>query len=470
MTQGTVRPGTGSGGLYRNEHHAGAPTQGRLWTTQTQAAVFMFLAIALGTNGVFFFFASTDRPNPGDLPSATGGNSPAYVALWLGLWLWTGIYQVLRVYRQGLDWSLTFVAPVVVLILLSSLWSVSAPTTLYFGAMVTANILVAHAMATMGHPQLFLRILTWTLVLSLAMSFVLLAINPEIAAGTRYGGGWLTGIEFNGVFAHKSSAGYHFGLLLIALILSFSHDRRPALKLAIAAVTVLALIMTNSATGFAGAIIISLAFLAERLLRLKNPAIIYVVAASCVLIAAAGPFIDIGGIAGLVGRDPGLTGRSQIWPAGIAALLERPILGHGYYGFFYPGDFSPVWKVWNADQYFKTPHFHNSVLDIGVSLGVVGLTVYAYTLWVAFAVLQNKTLTVATRQNLAAALTMMVLSSAFDFTIMFHNSFATIITFYCFFASQTAYTSPGGRPHGSNGPALPAGAGRPPVRHSRLGP
>ena len=403
------------------------------------SSLFIFLAIALGTNGIFFFFASTERPNPGDLPTATGGNYLGYVALWVGLWLWTAVYQALRLYRQGLDWSLIFAAPVVLLVLISSVWSVSPPTTLYFGSMLIANILVAHAMATMVHPRLFIRILFWVLGLSLVMSFLLLVIKPEIAAGTRFGGGWLSGIEFNGVFAHKSAAGYHFGLLLIALVLGFSHHRRPRLELAIGALTLVALSMTNSATGFAGAVFISLAFLAERLLRLRQPVIMVAMATFCVLIAIVSPFIDLGSLAELVGRDSGLTGRSQIWPAGIAAFLERPILGYGYYGFFYPGDFSPVWKVWNADPYFKTPHFHSTILDLAVSFGIVGLAVYAYSLWVAFSAIRNRSLDIQTRQNIIALLSMMVLSSAFDFTIMFHNSFATIILFYCFFASQTTY-------------------------------
>jgi exopolysaccharide production protein ExoQ len=405
------------------------------------SSLYIFLAIALGTNAIFFVFASTERPNPGDLPISTGGNYFGYVALWVGLWLWTALYQAVRLYRRGLDWSLIFAAPVVLLILTSSLWSVSPSTTLYFGSMLTANILVAHAMATMAHPRLFIRILLWALGLSLVLSLLLLVINPDIAAATRYGGGWLSGIEFNGVFAHKSAAGYHFGLLLIALVLGFSQYSRPRLELAIGAATLVALFMTNSATGFAGAVLISLAFLAERLLRLKQPVIIVTVAIACVVTAAASPFVDIGSAAGLVGRDSGLTGRSQIWPAGITAFLERPILGFGYYGFFYPGDFSPVWTVWNADPYFKTPHFHNTVLDLAVSFGIVGLAVYAYTLWVAFAAIRNKSLDLETRQNIIALLSMMVLSSAFDFTMMFHNSFATIILFYCFFVSQTTYRS-----------------------------
>jgi exopolysaccharide production protein ExoQ len=441
MRQGLARADTG--GLPRSPIPPDATTSGVTPFVRYGPTLFIFLAIALGTNGIFFFFASAERANPGDLPMTTAGKYVGYVAIWIGLWIWTAVFEVLRLYRQGLDWSLIAAAPVFLLVLLSSVWSISPSTTLYFGTMLIANILVAHAMATMAHPGLFMRILLWTLGLFLAFSFVLLMVNPDLAAATRYGGGWLTGVEFNGIFAHKSAAGYHFGLLLIAVVLGFSQRRRPRLELAIGAATMIALFMTNSATGFAGGVLISLCIFAERLLRLKQPVVTVAVAVACIFIAAAGPFIDIGNYAGLVGRDSGLTGRSQIWQAGVAAFLERPILGHGYYGLFYPGDFAPVWKIWNLDPYFKTPHLHNTVLDLAASFGIVGLAVYGYTLWVAFSVIWNKTLTIATRKNLVAALSMMMLSSAFDYTIMFHNSFGTIILFYCFFASQTHYRPPG---------------------------
>jgi exopolysaccharide production protein ExoQ len=342
----------------------------------------------------------------------------------------------------GLDWSLIFAAPVIFLVLASSIWSVSSSTTLYFGSMLIANILVAHAMATMAHPQVFLRILLWTLVWCLIFSFLVLAVKPELAAANRADGGLGGGIEFNGIFAHKSTAGYYFGLLLIALVLGFSHHRRPRLELACGTAVIVALYLTNSATGFAGGVVIALSFAAERFLRLTQPVITIAVAAACVFFAAASPFIDIGNAAGLVGRDSGLTGRGQIWKAGIEVFLEQPVLGYGYYGLFHPGDFSPVWKIWNLDPWFKTPHLHNTVLDLATSFGITGLAVYAYTLCVAYAVMWNKSLTIDTRKNMIAALSMMMLSSAFDYTIMYHNTFGTIMLFYCFFASQTTYRAP----------------------------
>jgi hypothetical protein len=57
------------------------------------STVFIILAIVLGTNAIFFLFASTERANPGDLPTTTAGKNLIYVSIWLGLWAWAAMYQ-----------------------------------------------------------------------------------------------------------------------------------------------------------------------------------------------------------------------------------------------------------------------------------------------------------------------------------------------------------------------------------------
>lgn len=420
------------------------------------SGLYYLFATGLGLNGIFFLFSPSERPNPGDLPATAGGNQPGYVVLWLLLWLWTAVLIARSAYRNELRWSLIFAAPIVALVLASSLWSVSPGTTLYYGAILTANILVAYELATAEHPDFLLLALTRTLAICLVLSLLLLLVDPQRAAAERYGGGWLGGLEFNGVFPHKSNAGYYFGALFVAIVLGFGGQKASPLRVATGALAAIALLLTNSATGLASTVFLSMAFLAFRALRLRSPDVLVVLSVCCFAFALLAPYLHIGAAAEFVGRDSNLTGRSEIWPAGIASFLKRPVLGYGYYGFFYPGDFSPVWDVWNASTYFKTPHFHNSGLDIAVSLGVVGLFAYAVLFLIALSVVKNETLAYETRENVVALLLMMVLSSAFDFTLMFHNSFSTTILFYCFFASQFSYgrqpvlaCTPLSSPHGS---------------------
>ena len=253
----------------------------------------------------------------------------------------------------------------------------------------------------------------------------------------RWGGGWIGGIQLNGVYSHKSSAGIFFGTLLILLWLTdlLTGPKR----LILTALTGLGLLLTNSATGLAGTVVLIAAFLLARALRMPTRHIVPAVGIVLFSFASLLPFLPIGEAAEVVGRDGTLTGRSWIWEAGIKFFLERPLLGYGYYGFFHPGDFSPVWQLWNIDAYFQTPHFHNATLDVSVSLGFVGFFLYAVTLIISYGIAGNTTVSLHAREAIAAVLSMMVLSTAFDLTIMAHNTFGTMLMFYCFFASQFAY-------------------------------
>jgi len=405
------------------------------WMTE----LYFYLAIALGTNSIFFVFNVATRGKPAELPTALSSTQPGYILMWLLLWAWTAILIARSAYRNEVQWSLVFALPVIALVFGSALWSVSPATTLYFGSILTANIFVAYVLATTRDPDFFLSVLKSSLALCVFASFLLLMISPETAAAERFGGGWLGGLDFNGVFPHKSAAGYNFGLLLIGLISGAGGTWRPLAALAMGVIAFVALLFTNSATGLAGTIFVCFVIVAFRVLRLESKPILALIALGCVVFALVSPFLPFGGTAEFVGRDSGLTGRAPIWAAGIEAFLKRPMLGYGYDGFFYPGDFSPVWDVWNAESYFKTPHFHNSGIEVAVSFGVVGLVVYGLILLVAFFVIGNATLSPKVRLGLVAALWLMTLSSAFDFTFLFHNSFGSIFLFYCFFASQTAY-------------------------------
>ena len=102
--------------------------------------------------------------------------------------------------------------------------------------------------------------------------------------------------------------------------------------------------------------------------------------------------------------------------------------------------------MWERFEWFQTPHFHNSALEVSVGLGIVGLVVYLVYLAMAAAVAVNTTIDAEVRLSLVSVLWLLIISSALDFTLLKHNSFATLFMFYCFFAAQRIYS-------GMNGPA-----------------
>jgi len=76
-----------------------------------------------------------------------------------------------------------------------------------------------------------------------------------------------------------------------------------------------------------------------------------------------------------LGRDPTFTNRTRIWQLVLDYIARRPWLGYGYESFFRADsvDANLIWTVVG----FKTPHAHNSWLEIGLGMGVIGMGVAA---------------------------------------------------------------------------------------------
>ena len=84
----------------------------------------------------------------------------------------------------------------------------------------------------------------------------------------------------------------------------------------------------------------------------------------------------------MLGKDPTLTGRTEIWAAVIPDIWQRPLVGWGYAA-FWTTDNSAAWEISNALHWW-VPQAHNGVLEILLSAGLVGAIVYVSLLARAF--------------------------------------------------------------------------------------
>ncbi len=90
-------------------------------------------------------------------------------------------------------------------------------------------------------------------------------------------------------------------------------------------------------------------------------------ATSTVCLLLAFGFNINGEMAGAVGRDPSLTGRSNIWEA-VLSTHTNPIIGTGYESFWLGPRLDHVWEL--AGQVNEA---HNGYLEIYLNLGFVGI-------------------------------------------------------------------------------------------------
>ncbi len=402
---------------------------------------YVILLVLLTTSSFYNLFSDNTLVKGGQTAGAAGNK--IYLLLWIGLYGMTGLVFLMTVLKKGISKGFLWALPVVLWVILSFSWSVSSNTTLYFGVMFIMQVVMAYVVVENVAPERFFRILIVLMSVLLVLSLVGFIVMPEKTSSLRYGGGWLVNTEMNGVFSHKSDAGYFFALLIILVIGARDIGLRWPffVRFMIITLAVIGIILANSATALASALLLSALYLVMPLLS-HSKTLLYFFALFLLMFALLVPYLDIGQFAEMIGRDRGLTGRDEIWANGVHFIDRELLLGYGYYGFFDTGTFSPVWQLWDKFENFLTPHFHNSGMDITISLGIIGLGLYIMVLLRGFKLLNNDTLNAPVRLIFFLILLLFVMTSAFDFTLMKHNHFSTFFMFYIFFLAQKTSHSP----------------------------
>ena len=255
--------------------------------------------------------------------------------------------------------------------LLTALWSQYPENSLRYGLQLTFTVLVAIVITG--------RVSTTTLM---RLMFVVYAIGvlASLALGrTGTGGAWL------GVFGSKNAFAAHiavFALISVAVLA----DGRSSLLLRLGAlggalISGPLLILAQSA----GAILMVVPCVAIVLLtllttRLTGGQKLFVAIMLVIGLFAMALLLTVVGEALLVevlegsGKDPTMTGRTDLWAIGLGYIAERPLWGLGYRAFWVSG-FAPAEELWAM---FDVPsgagfNFHNTYISNAVEIGMVGL-------------------------------------------------------------------------------------------------
>jgi O-antigen ligase len=83
-----------------------------------------------------------------------------------------------------------------------------------------------------------------------------------------------------------------------------------------------------------------------------------------------------------IGKEPTLTGRTDIWGAVIDKIWERPWLGYGYTAFWESGGVGQkaVFQV----IFLNISQAHNGYVNLGAELGLLGLSFFILSLLTAY--------------------------------------------------------------------------------------
>jgi exopolysaccharide production protein ExoQ len=216
----------------------------------------------------------------------------------------------------------------------------------------------------------YMALLRQTCFLSAVASLVLLVVSPSDALSPDS--------QFQGIFPQKNVLGQVMatGALASLHIIRVDHRRRIR-NIFMLFVFIGMAFASASATAclaiFAFCCVIGMI----ELFRKGGPAILIgiflALALMPILVVAS---VDPDTILEMIGKDPTLTGRTDVWTYVINDIWLKPLLGWGYFGFWSPNN--PAAIEISETQRWHVAHSHNGLLEMLLSVGAVGTAIFIF--------------------------------------------------------------------------------------------
>jgi exopolysaccharide production protein ExoQ len=270
-----------------------------------------------------------------------------------------------------------------ILAVISTLWSQFPEISLSFGIYAIVNVWFAYYLVARfdsGRQLELFMTLGWVVILAsitAALWFPQYGIDHQGGDGTL--GAWI------GIFPHKNWCS-----VMVVFLLSGAFYLRPKSQLskvgraAYITLSLVVIIMSQSRTGWIVCGCLLLYVASVRFVKRWKPSDRWfiIIAGGGAAVAAALIFAKYyTSVMLFVGKDPTLTGRTKIWSLALAAAMRRPLLGYGYRAFWH-GLQGESATVVLADGWIA-PAAHNGVLDLWLGLGLVGVGLFAYSIFQA---------------------------------------------------------------------------------------
>jgi exopolysaccharide production protein ExoQ len=261
------------------------------------------------------------------------------------------------------------------LLLLSALWSRDPTTTIRRGVVYLFVVVGAIGVAGNMDGDEFMDLLGTTCLLSAIASLVLLAVSPGSALmpdGSR---------DLRGIFSHKN----FLGEVMAAGTLAGLHKMRAGHRNRARGILILIVfggvaLLAKSATSLLAIFafycvdgIITLCRKGGPSLLLGLFSIILLVPIAAIVAYDPDPLLE------MIGKDPTLTGRTELWGYVINDIQMKPLLGWGYYA-FWSLDNPAAMEISDKVQWF-VPEAHNGLLEMLLNAGVVGTAFFVFLLF-----------------------------------------------------------------------------------------
>ena len=314
-------------------------------------------------------------------------------------------------------WHAKWIVALVAIAVASSAWSHDPLFTLRRSIVLLATTVYGIYFGGRFTVNEQLRLLSWTFALVVCSSLFMVIFLPQY--GLDHGnfiGAW------RGAFLQKNLCAR--AMVLAALVFYFV--RPPAvswIRWVGVAASLCLIAASRSATGAIMVIVIIAVLIFLRNAKLNLTALVPIVNGIGTLVIALAFLIwmEKSPLLALVGKNPTLTGRTDLWSAVLVSILRHPWLGYGFNAFWAGLQGGSSSLLLSVGWYMG--HSHNGFLDLTLDLGLLGLATFA----VGYLVLSKRALQIVRRVPgpasywLCAFMCLMVLYNLDDGAILKQN-------------------------------------------------
>jgi O-antigen ligase len=287
---------------------------------------------------------------------------------------------ILSRYRRVLTMALNMkaVTGLALLAILSAVWSLQHVVSLVRGTYYLIDTLFAYWLVTkLSTARLRTFFMMFGSVVSISSIIMVLALPRYGLVGSlAHLGAW------QGIFSEKNHAG---GAYLFLLTPAIDFSRRWSWRRRLyTGVVLFLLIMSQSRTAWVYAVLYPLLILILHLSKRLESRLTFLVSFVTLFltgVVAAVVIPNLVDILLLLGRDPTLTGRTQVWALVVQAIAERPLLGYGFQA-FWQGLVGPSGVI-QVSLGWGFGYAHDGYLEVLLQVGIVGLA------WIAFILLSS---------------------------------------------------------------------------------
>jgi exopolysaccharide production protein ExoQ len=286
------------------------------------------------------------------------------------------------------------------------------------------------------------RILAWMAFLLIPISVLFIKFYPDLGRGYNI---WTWLPYYTGVTTNKNELGrlcLVLGLGIVWRLLAALRADKPAVRNKQLLIFVLPLVMVIWLFMMAGSMTsLSCFVMASGLMvasgfrfATRSRWVVHLMVFAILAASFAALFLDMGGsVLQTMGRDPTLTGRTDIWKL-VLGMAGNPLLGTGFESFWLGKRLEKMWSIY----WWHPREAHNGYLEMYLSLGWIGLLIFAIVVVSGY-----RTVSKAFRRNAEEGtlrLAYFVVVVAYNFT---ESAFGPLNVIWIFFLLAT-FSVPGG--------------------------